>query len=114
MAGWLVSEGQDEIVCGWCGAARESTNQTASAKFLLHGCPQSKFAARDFKTVDDSLARHCPLQIHADLIGELLLPHSITRASGEAGPSPEQEALSGLPRLVVELFHRRTQFYTLV
>ena len=68
----------------------------------------------DFKTVDDSLARHCPLQIHADLIGELLLPHSITRASGEAGPSPEQEALSGLPRLVVELFHRRTQFYTLV
>lgn len=60
------------------------------------------------------LARHCPLQIHADLMGELLLPHSITRASGEAGPSPEQEALSGSPRLVVELLHRRTQFYRLV
>jgi hypothetical protein len=57
------------------GAPRESTNQTASVKFLLHGCPpQTKCAARDFKTVDDSLARHCPLQIHADLIGGFFSP----------------------------------------
>ncbi len=98
-----------ERVVQWCsgcsGAAREPTNHSSSVKVqqvqqaLLASfmdTPQTVFAAKALNY--ERLARHaslCPLSIHAPLIGSSTpYSNSTTRASGEAGPSPEQEALS--------------------